>query len=397
MKRVVLVLVLLCTGMFGNAAGLGAAENNGNDEQFFGPATSILFWTPSQQLAGYRNIDRILPTRLIEAGDQIYPLESAPRDFSDLSYTIDGVSYTLDQYIEERRVVGLLVVQNDRILLERYGLGNDEASRWISFSIAKSVTSMLVGAAVRDGYIANVDESVTDYLPRLKGSAYDRATIRNVLQMASGVGWNEDYADPASDVSRAGGLNGLRLFEYLGRLPNVAQPGEEFNYNTGETNLVGALLRAAIGNNLATYLSHKIWQPFGMEADANWALAAPGGGELGGCCISATLRDYARIGLFAMHAGVLPDGARVLPENWMRDSTTSSSGYEGYGYLWWLGPDGTYSARGIFGQMVWIDPDSRTVIVTHSAWPTAVGRELSRHRNALIDAIAEHIDSSPAH
>ena len=150
-------------------------------------------------------------------------------------------------------------------------------------------------------------------------------------------------------------------------------------------------------NNLATYLSHKIWHPFGMEADANWALAAAGGGELGGCCISATLRDYARIGLFAMRAGVLPDGARVLPENWMRDSTTSSSGYEGYGYLWWLGPDGTYSARGIFGQMVWIDPDSRTVIVTHSAWPTAVGRELSRHRNALIDAIAEHIDSSPAH
>ena len=158
--------------------------------------------------------------------------------------------------------------------------------------------------------------------------------------------------------------------------------------NTGETNLAGALLRAAIGNNLSTYLEHKIWQPFGMEFDATWMLHESAGGELGGCCISATLRDYARIGIFAMRGGELPDGTRVLPESWMTESTTPSKGFEGYGYLWWLRDDGAYAGLGIFGQLLWIHPASELVIVTHSAWPTAVGRELSEHRWALVEALA---------
>jgi CubicO group peptidase (beta-lactamase class C family) len=396
MSRFVFVLVLLLTGTLGYTAEIDAEEIRKNDEQNLGPAFSMLFWTPAQQLASYRNIDRIFPTRLIEAGDQVFELKEDPQDFDDLSYTIDGASYDLDWYIRERRVAGLLVLRDDRILFERYSLGNDETSRWISFSIAKSVTSMLVGAAVRDGYIASVDEPITAYLPRLAGGSYDGASIRDVLQMASGVAWNEDYSDIASDVSLGGGLNGLQLFKYLGKLPRVAKPGERFNYNTGETNLVGALLRAAIGNNASTYLSLKIWQPFGMEADANWMLDPLGFGELGGCCISATLRDYGRLGLFAMRGGVLPNGTRVLPDNWMRDSTAPSSAEEGYGYLWWLNLDGSYSARGIFGQLIWIDPDSRTVIVTHSAWPAASREDLWRHRNALAGAITRHVESLPA-
>ena len=194
--------------------------------------------------------------------------------------------------MQSQRIAGLIAVKDGRVHLERYGLGNDANSRWISFSVAKSVVSMLIGAAIQDGYIASVDDPVVDYLPRLKGGAYDAVTIRHILQMSSGVAWNEDYADPNSDTAKAP-AGGMALVEYMRVLPRVAPPGAKFNYNTGETSIAGALLRAAIGNNLATYLSHKIWQPFGMEADGSWVIDQPGGVEYGGCCINATLRDYA--------------------------------------------------------------------------------------------------------
>ena len=159
---------------------------------------------------------------------------------------------------------------------------------------------------------------------------------------------------------------------------NVAEPGAVFNYNTGETNLVGEILRAAIGNNASTYLTHKIWQPYGMESDANWLLGGIGGGETGGCCISATLRDYARIGLFAMNGGLLADGTRVLPRDWMTASTSPSKGAAYYGYLWWLNQN-EYAARGIFGQQIFVDPKSRVVIAAHSNAVTAVNSDYHKH------------------
>jgi CubicO group peptidase (beta-lactamase class C family) len=251
---------------------------------------------------------------------------------------------------------------------------------------------MLVGAAIEDGYIKSVDEKVTDYLPRLQGSSYAAATIRNIMQMSSGVLWNEDYADPQSDVATVD-WNTLRLFETLGSKPRAAEPGEVFNYNTAETNLVGTLLRSAIGNNLSTYLSEKIWQPFGMEADANWQLTEPGGGEFGGCCISATLRDYGRIGLFALHTtlhdGRLADGSQVLPERWMAESTSSSKGFAGYGYLWWLTETGNFEAKGIFGQGIHINQSERVVIALHSARALATKESDRRLQNALYAALTE--------
>jgi CubicO group peptidase (beta-lactamase class C family) len=280
------------------------------------------------------------------------------------------------------------VIKNGTIVYERYGLGNSEDSLWISFSVAKSVVSMLVGAAIEDGYIASVEEKVTDYLPRLKGSSYEQATIRNILQMASGVQWNEDYADPESDVNSAA-WGTLPLYEYLRHKPVDTEPGTKFNYNTAETNLVGTLLRSAIGNNLSTYLSGKIWRPFGMEADANWMLSEPGGGEMGGCCISATLRDYGRIGLFALEDGRLADGTQVLPVDWMHESTSPSEAYAGYGYLWWLQEDGRYEASGIFGQGISIDPGEGVVIAIHSARAVASKDEDWGLQSALYAALTE--------
>ncbi len=366
-----------------------------DDAAHFGDPGRFLFWEPEEKVAGFRNIASIFPTRSIEAGGEVLPLPASEEPVTELTYEFEGEALRIDDYMDRGNVVGLIAVQDGTVLLERYAAGNDASSRWVSFSVAKSVVSTLAGAAILDGYIESVDEPVTAYLPRLKGSAYDDVTIGNLLQMASGVAWNEDYADPASDVNTMP-QNLIDLYGVLSTKPRVAPPGEKFNYNTAETNLVGAVLRAAIGNNLATYLTHKVWQPFGMEADANWMTHGPGGGELGGCCINATLRDYARVGLFALAGGALADGTRVLPEGWMAASTTPSKGFDGYGYLWWLWPEGEYRALGIFGQTIAVYPDRRLVVATHSAWPTAIGGAAPQHREAFLSALAAHLDPTAA-
>lgn len=329
-------------------------------------ASSALFWQGDEQIGGFRNAHRLSPTRRINAGGKVLAMPHREIDLSDVIIDFDGQKIGIDEYMSDQRVAGLLVVKDGQIAYEKYRLGNTEDTRWISFSVSKSVVAMLYGAAIRDGYISNVNEKVTDYLPRLKNSSYDQTTIANLLQMASGVAWNEDYADPESDVARAT-YETLELFDYLRHKPRTAKPGEKFNYNTAETNLAGTLLRAAIGNNLSTYLSEKIWRPFGMESDAYWQLTEDGGGEFGGCCINATLRDYGRLGLFALGNGALSDGTQVLAENWMADSVSPSKGFDGYGYFWWLGEQGAYEASGIFGQGIYVNPKKNVVIAIHSA------------------------------
>jgi CubicO group peptidase (beta-lactamase class C family) len=384
-------VIVMAVGLLIASAVLAAAPfiNPADDAKNFGPPESSLFWTPEQQVAGYRNMDKIFPTRQIKAGTKPLLLPYAEADLDNVEIRYDAGVMTTDEYFEKQSVAGLLVIKDGEIVYERYGLGNTEDSVWGSYSVAKSVTSMLIGAAIRDGYIASVDEKVSDYLPRLKGSSYDQSTIRNVLQMSSGVQWDEDYADPESDINKNGWWSTLGSYEYLKNKPRDSIPGDVFNYNTAETNLAGTLLRSAVGNNLATYLAEKIWRPFGMESDANWVLTEFGGGEWGGCCISATLRDYGRLGLFALANGKLADGRSVLPDDWMTESTSSSKGNPGYGYLWWLHDDGTYSARGIFGQGIYINQAENVVIALHSARPVASSQADKDLQHALYAALTE--------
>jgi len=360
-------------------------------------STNILFWSSKQKEKGFNRIDEFIPSLPIKKGKYTYHLENKFIDLSNVSYDLYGKSYSIKDYFLKLRVAGLLVVHKGNIVYEKYGLDNDENSRWISFSVAKSVTSMLLGAAIQDGFIGSVEDPITKYLPQLVGSSYENVSIKNLLQMSSGVDWDENYSDPESDVSIAAGFNSTTLLNYLSKLPINSKPGKLFNYNTGETNLVGDLVRSAINNNLSNYLEQKIWQPFGMESDGSWSLDINHLLELGGCCINATLRDYARIGLFAMHDGRLNDGTRVLPERWMEESTAPSKGYKGYGYQWWLetGEPGSFSALGIFGQIIWINPATETVIVMHSAWPFASNQELSIHQFMLTKAINEFLKKIP--
>jgi CubicO group peptidase (beta-lactamase class C family) len=384
--------VVLSFCLFGTQTALADAPfiDPADDANHFGPPEETLFWTPEQKVAGFRNSDEIFWTRTIESGETPLHLPEALVELGDVIVRVNEDTMTVDDYFKRQNVAGLLVIKDGQIVYERYGLGNTENSRWISFSVSKSVVSLLFGAAIKDGYIKSVDEMVTDYLPRMAGSSYEQATIKNVLQMASGVEWNEDYADPESDVSSVD-WHTLMLLDQLSNKPRIAAPGEVFNYNTAETNLAGTLLRSAIGNNLSTYLSEKIWKPYGMEADASWNLTEDGGGEFGGCCINATLRDYGRLGMFALADGRLPDGIEVLPEGWMTESTTPSQGNNGYGYFWWLVDEGVFGASGIFGQGIRINRDANVVIAIQSARDDAGERSDWAWQVALYYALTEAV------
>lgn len=388
---------LLFAVLLYTAAGASAQSSGQLPERWLDPAQdvqnlprdgSILFWSGDQQIAGFRNIAQLSPVRHISRGDDVNELSSTPVDYSSLTYAVDGRQYSLQDYMKHNHVAGLLILKNGAITHEAYGLGNNEDHLWVSFSMTKSVVSMLTGAAIKDGYIGSVEDMVTDYLPQLKGTSYDNVRVRHVLQMASGTDWDENYADPQSDVATSPN-NMLELMKFMGSKPRVAEPGERFNYNTGETNLAGAIVRAAIGNNLAAYLTEKIWKPYGMESDATWISHGPNAGELGGCCISATLRDWGRLAMFAMNNGVLEDGTEVLPQNWMRDSTQPSPGSDNYGYLWWLNGDGSYRASGIFGQGIYFNPAEDLIIVVQGAWPRATDPVFAAHRDAMFAAVRD--------
>jgi CubicO group peptidase (beta-lactamase class C family) len=359
------------------------------------PSTRLLSWTLEQQAAWYPLVDKIYPSKIVRRGDYVRPLPKSDRPLDNLTYSHGEKSWTIDDYMKAYNVSGLMVVKDGKALLERYGLERKPEDRWISFSVTKSITSTLVGAAIKDGKIKSLDDPVTSYIAQLVGSAYDGVTIRQLLTMSSGVKWNEDYADPNSDVARAGsrvsepGVN--PIVSYMKALPRAHEPGSTFHYDTGETDLVGILVSNAVGKSLSDYASEKIWQAYGMERDATWLLDAAGH-ERGGCCLSMTLSDYARVGQFMLDGGVA-QGRQVLPDGWIRQATTAQikngAPPAGYGYFWWIGSGGAYQASGIFGQSITIVPDQRLVIVLNSAWPTAVGRELFVARSAFLNAVRE--------
>ncbi len=351
--------------------------------------SSILFLNDADRRTAFAHIDRFAPTRALTASPAPYPLATQPDDhLKSIEYTIDGQSFTVGDLLAQDSLMGMAVVKGDTITLEHYAPGYTPENIWVSFSVTKSFTSTLIGAALKDGYIQSLDDTVADYLPRLRGTDYGAVKLKHILQMSSGIRWNEDYEDPESDVAQAGSLQGVALTDYLGKLEKLHPAGEVFNYNTAESNLAGEILRAAIGNSASAYMNAKIWQGFGMEHDATWLLAEPFGGETGGCCISASLRDYARMGIIVKKGGMLPSGDSILPENWMETATQPSKGYKGYGYKWWLLEDGAFTAIGIFGQMIFVDPKRDLVIAMHSNAPAAVDTDYHKHQRAAVAAIA---------
>ena len=327
------------------------------------------------------------------AGDTLFPsapvacaaspgdLPRARAPLTDVDLVVGGRRYDLVDYLAYNRVAGLLVLADGAIAREDYQLGLDPGARWASFSLAKSVCSTLYGAALADGVLGDLDERVTKYLPALHAGAYRDVSLRQILEMSSGVAWDETYTDPRSErrrfldlqlEGRPGSLTGM-----MAALPRAMPAGGGFNYSTGETFLAGAVLEAALGRPLAQYLSERLWVPAGMQSSAAWWLESPGGTAIGGSGLSATLRDYARFARFVLEDGCI-GARRIVRDGWFAESTartTTLGTPRDYGYQWWL-PDradpvhaGAFLAMAIVGQRIDLNPARRLAIVALCARP----------------------------
>ena len=287
----------------------------------------------------------------------------------------------LDAFLDANRNTGLLVLKGDTVLAERYQYGRSAQHRFASASVAKTVLGMLVGIALYEKKIASLDDKVEQYVPALKGHPYGETSIRQLLTMSSGIQWRETWGNTRDE--------GIRLVENTvrgkteGGADTVlefnrreAPAGSRFYYASGDSQVLGLVLRNAVGLPLATYLSDKIWQPMGAEANATWLLDKAGY-ETGYCCINATLRDFGRFGLLLANYGAL-NGRQIIPAEWVKASTTASAPYlrvgfatpnNGYGYQTWLiDRDGRFAALGVRGQAIFIDPASKLVVVHTAVW-----------------------------
>lgn len=352
----------------------------------------VLMWKQDQRDAAFRAMDR-LP--VLAKASEIAPSPAPLSLPQGQPLNIPGI----DQYMAGQRSAGIVILQDGKVRFERYGLDFDANGRWTSFSVAKSFTSTLVGAAIQDGFIKSLDDKVSQYIPGLRGSAYDDVSIRQLLTMSSGVKWNEDYEDPNSDVARFNNAKpepGMdATVSYMRKLPRAHPPGEVWHYNTGETNLIGVLVSSATKKPLAQYLQEKVWQPAGMESPATWLLGASGH-EIAGCCIQATTRDYARFGLFVLGGGVA-GGKQIVPADWFAQATVKQKDIgdpgKGYGYQWWTYDDGSVAAQGIFGQGIFIDPKRKLVIASNANWTRATKGPEPEAREAFYKQVQALIDA----
>jgi CubicO group peptidase (beta-lactamase class C family) len=388
-SRIVAALVLL-------AAAAAEAQHPVATREPASKAAAILTWPAAKREQYIAALDSFFLTRTVKAGRHLHRLDPG----RPLAAFAAGGSRAdaFDRFMTAQRVRGVLVLQDGRIRLERYVAPQSRTTRWNSFSIAKSITSTLLGAAMKDGYIRSLDDPVTRYIAALRGSAYDEVTVRQLLTMTSGVKWNEDYTDVNSDVARMYAQAPDPGFDmtvsYVRRLPREAPPGTKWVYKTSETNLVGVLVAEATRKRLADYLSEKIWRPYGMERDGEWMIDDVGH-EQGGCCLAMTLRDYGRIGQFILD-GARIHGQPIVPGTWLSEAThtqVATGPGSGYGYQWWTRDDGTFEGRGIYGQTLHIDRARHLVVVLNSATEQPTGREAGQARQNFIAAIVAELDA----
>jgi CubicO group peptidase (beta-lactamase class C family) len=366
-------------------------------------ADDFLLWPPCLQAYGYRIVDRLFATRTIARSTHPTPL---PRGHErDLCYAIDGEQRGVNELMDRNAIAGLLIIRDGDIVLERYGLGLQPADRWSTMSMVKSMSAVLVGAAIADGFLASVDDPVLDHLPQLAESAYAGVTVRHLLTMSSGVGWLEDYADRTSHVNQYSRLLAAKksggVLDLLRTLSSAHRPGTVWSYNTGDTYLLGAVLTAATRTTLADYMARKIWQPCGMEFDGFYTLDSEGGQEIAGSRAGMTLRDLGRLGLLVANDGMAA-GRRILPAGWV-DAMAARAfdlpgaaalehrlalGLTGYGFSWWLRDDGSMFAMGHSGQRLYVNREKRTVVVNLSAYPEPRYRSAQEHdRDAELMAL----------
>lgn len=297
------------------------------------------------------------------------------------SFNFNDAVIGTEYFLQRTDTSALLILQNGRIQFEKYWLTGGENVQWMSMSVAKSFISALVGIAIRDGHINNIEEAISDYVPELKNSPYNNVRIKDVLQMSSGASWNEDYSDPESDINRWAKIFALggSFDEFIQTLSDDFKPGTRNRYNSMDTQALGMLVNRATGKTITNYMTEMLWHPMGASNEGYWLLDSEGM-EMAFAGLNITARDYAKFGELYRLDGKL-NGQQIVPKSWVKDSITPDgphltpgdnplSDYPlGYGYQWWVpgGDKGEFMAIGIYNQMIYVAPESNMVIVKLSA------------------------------
>jgi hypothetical protein len=327
----------------------------------------------------FRNMDQLFTTRTVPHAGQAWNLPRADRPL-DFTYSFKGVSHTPEQFLDRTYTNALLIIKDGRIVSEIYRNNMTAGTRHIGWSMTKSITSILVGCALAEGRIKSLDDQVASYLPELRGGGYDGVTVRQVLQMRSGVDYEEryDFANPgiaARNHDAALVRNVARFADAARTVRRAHKPGEVFQYKTLDTAVLGWLLeRVSGGSTLSAYAAQRLWEPLGAEADGYFIMDGPPGvgREFNGAGFNAVLRDYGRIGLMMLNGGRAGD-RQIVSREWVAESTRPAAVEDangGYGYQWWTMPGSdAYAAVGLQGQFIYVDPATRTVIVKLSYFP----------------------------
>ena len=361
----------------------------------------------------FRNFDALFHTERVAARPEPWVLERAPVDLASLRYEFAGASYDLAHFLEHNRTNALLVLKDGKIVQEIYRNGADEQSRFISFSVGKSFTSSLVGLAVDRGLLPSLDVPVSTYVPKLKGSGYDGATVRDLMQMSSGVKMNENYdihsSEPnlfAEGIYQSWFSEAVRFSDFAATLEQASPPGTVFNYNTFDTQVLGSVLEGATGQRFTEFLGEALWRPLGMESDLLMTMDSAGDDReaLAGGGYLMTLQDFGRFGQMMLNGGVA-DGRRIHPHAWVDEATQADPARPflqvgaidddgvrvGYQHQWWLFPKGDYSAEGVFGQYIYLMPRHKLVIVKLSYWEEAWVAEKAQESLAFFNALGEFL------
>lgn len=347
---------------------------------------------PNLNYLTFQHMDQLFASRTVGASPDVWDLPVEPVSLEG-DFTVAGKALTLEEALEATSTNALVVVKGGKIVHESYRNGSDAKTRFLTFSVAKSYVSTLIGLALEDGAIKSLDDKVTDYLPQMKGTGYDGPTIRDLLRMRSGVDWLEVYEFGSDTQLTQVHDNSLVAYRYRwcdyaanDSKPGPNAPGAVFNYATLDTSVLGCILETAVGKTGAEYMSEKLWKPAGMESDAYWIMDGPDsvGREFFGAGLNATARDHARFGLMFLNGGIA-NGKQVVPAAWVAEATVPDEGFEptgpgealGYQYQWWtLADSDAYSAIGLHHQFIYVDPANDMVIVKASHTAEPVGRDV---------------------
>ena len=353
------------------------------------------------------NMDKIFPSRNIKVSEDPKPIKRNIQTLPE-TFTFEGEKKNLQEYLDYFWSDGMIVIHNDEIVYENYWLGNDESKKHISWSVAKSFISALIGIAFEEGLIDSLEDPITKYLDDFKNTGYEDVSIKDILQMSSGVQFNEDYADYDSDINRFGRAiaTGTSMRDFSRTLTNEKEPGTYMHYVSINTQVLGFLLQEVTNRSISEYLYEKIWNPLGMEDSAYFILDdVEDELALGG--LNASLRDYAKFGLLYLQKGRWND-SQIISEQWIEDSyktdgkhlvpgvRDTSSNPWGYGYQWWVPgfPDTDYTASGVYNQYIYIAPESGIVIAkTSSNHKYTSELQMSKDMHiAMFRSIAQHIN-----